>query len=89
MERILDKDEERAAPIVPEERANAAVGQSSSNCCNFAGHTDGPDVLRPKLGPDIYMKNWSESKRGGHRQAFSQQDLSVPAIGCEAQHWRM
>lgn len=28
MERILERDEERAAPIVPDERANAAVGQS-------------------------------------------------------------
>jgi hypothetical protein len=54
MERMFERAEESAAPIVPEERANAAVDQSLSDYGRHScGLSDGPEVLRPKLGPDI------------------------------------
>jgi len=38
IERIMQRDEERAAPIVPEERAKAAVGQSLSDRRRAGGY---------------------------------------------------
>lgn len=38
IERVMQRDEERAAPIVPEERAKAAVGQSLNDRRRASGY---------------------------------------------------
>lgn len=69
MERILESDEERAAPIVPEERAKAAMRTRMSDLRRTWRVSHRPDVLRPRLGPDIWWKfgfgRYRQGKRGG------------------------
>ena len=61
IERILDNAEESAAPIVPDERANAAA-DSAKQCVSddggwFARDIVIPELLRPRLGPEIYSSD--------------------------------
>ena len=57
MARTLEREEDSAAPTVPEARANAAEERSLSVGELEAWsiqHT--PELLRPKFGPDIYIE---------------------------------
>ena len=60
MERVLDKEEERAAPIVPEERAKAAeIEGGKLSLCDLRGKKwlDVQDVFRPRFGPESCTKS--------------------------------
>ena len=53
MDLHCDKDEESAAPIVPEESAKAAVWIDNQSFAATGQFHSLPDELRPKLGPEI------------------------------------
>jgi hypothetical protein len=55
IERVLDSDEDSAAPIVPDERARAARQRNISIRKGIEDISQGyrQDVLRPRFGPDI------------------------------------
>ena len=60
IERILDNAEESAAPIVPDESANAAAN-SETKSVSYDGGSPAhnsviPELLRPRLGPEIYER---------------------------------
>ena len=56
IERILDNAEESAAPMVPDESANAAADSVvqfvSYDGGLLAHYSDIPELLRPRLGPE-------------------------------------
>ena len=60
IERILDNAEESAAPMVPDESANAAANsviQFVSNGRGLSTHDSViPELLRPMFGPEIYER---------------------------------
>jgi hypothetical protein len=54
MDRTRDREEERAAPIVPLDSAKAALSVKVRMCLECIFHCDGPELLRPKFGPEIW-----------------------------------
>lgn len=89
MERILESDEERAAPIVPEERAKAAMRTRMSDLWKAWRISHRPDVLRPRLGPDIWWKFGFGRYIGRVRGRCSQQGLFDLATDYGGQRWHM
>ena len=73
IERVLERLEESAAPIVPDDSAKAAVRCGIWMGCLSVHHLDRkakgkkggvwivPEVLRPKFGPEIYNARRTQS----------------------------
>lgn len=59
MARVFEREEERAAPMVPEERANAARGVRLVRTrlrWDLKAGENIQDVFRPRFGPDSYIR---------------------------------
>ena len=79
IERILDNAEESAAPIVPDESANAAA-DSAIQLVSYDGELPAhdsvlPELLRPRLGPEIYERCQQPSPSHVHGLSLTRRSM--------------